>query len=148
MVTVSMDIQRGFATPVMTETTPEVREPNAREVAEVIVSAWRESEDALCPIIGRGGVDALYRRSLLLTARSYPWLAEAKSPGPTITDLELLKAVLIRQDRASADAGGRALHQTFHELLANVIGESLTDRLLRSTWADAVTQLQAQEPSP
>ena len=146
-----MDIPERRSTPVTTETTAGAREVNVAKVAEVaeaIVSVWRESEGALCPIIGRGGVDALYRRSLLLTARSHPWLVEAKGAGPAITDLDLLKVVLVRQGSADATAGGSALLHNFRELLASVIGESLTDRLLRSTWADAVSQHQAREPSP
>ena len=137
--------------PVTTETPADAREMNVAEVAEVaevIVSVWRESEGALCPIIGRGGVDALYRRSLLLTARSHPWLVEAKGPGSAITDLDLLKVVLVRQGSADATAGGSELLRTFREVLASVIGGSLTDRLLRSTWAEAVTRLQAPELSP
>ena len=43
-------------------------------IADAIVSTWREIALALGPIIGRGGVAALYRRSLYLAVREHPWL--------------------------------------------------------------------------
>jgi hypothetical protein len=92
---------------------------------------WHEITDALCPVIGRGGVDALYRRSLHLTSRTYPWLGGTEGGGQTPMDLAGLEAVLAAQEAANAASGGDALVQTFCDLLAAVIGPSLTARLLR-----------------
>ena len=38
--------------------------------------------------------------------------------------------------------------QTFHELLATLVGPSLTERLLRSVWADSSSGPPAQDTSP
>jgi hypothetical protein len=114
---------------------------DAAQISQAIASVWQEIAEALCPVIGRGGLDALYRRSLHLTVRAYPWLATTKGEEETVMDLIQLKAVLARQDSANAAAGGGALLQTFYDLLTGVIGPSLTARLLRSAWASAVRQV-------
>jgi hypothetical protein len=101
------------------------------QIGDAIASVWHEIADALSPVIGRGGVDALYRRSLHLTCRAYPWLGGTEGGGQTLMDLAGLKAVLAAQERTNAVSAGNALLQTFYDLLAGVIGPSLTARLLR-----------------
>ena len=44
--------------------------------------------------------------------------------------------------------GGGALLQTFYELLASLVGPSLTERLLRSVWAHSSSGPPAQDTSP
>ncbi len=105
---------------------------NAAEIAEAIVSTWQQVDDALNPIIGQGGVAALYKRSLYLTAKAHPWLAGAHERVGTATDLATLNAVLAQQSSADAIAGGDALLKTFYELLASLIGLRLTEKLLHS----------------
>jgi hypothetical protein len=105
------------------------------QIADAIISTWDAVNDALSPIIGRGGVAALYNRSLHLTGLDYPWLADVSRGAQTTMDLVGLKAALSRQTSANATAGGTAVLQTFYELLCRLVGPSLTDRLLRSTWA-------------
>jgi hypothetical protein len=114
---------------------------DAAQIAEAIASVWQEIVDALCPIIGRGGVEALYNRSLHLTSRTYPWLAGTHGGDQAGIDFSPLKAVLAGQGTANAASGGGALLQTFYDLLADVIGPSLTAGLLRSAWANAVSHI-------
>jgi hypothetical protein len=108
---------------------------DADQIADAIVATWGAVNDALSPIIGRGGVAALYNRSLHLTGLRYPWLAHLGRGAQMVMDLVALKSALSRQTSANATAGGTAVLQTFYELLARLVGPSLTDRLLRSTWA-------------
>jgi hypothetical protein len=70
-----------------------------------------------------------------LTGLDFPWLADMNRGTQTTMDLVALKAALTRQTSANAMAGGTAVLQTFYELLSRLVGPSLTDRLLRSTWA-------------
>ena len=53
----------------------------------------------------------------------------------------------MQQAAAEAAAGGTALFQSFHELLASLVGASLTDRLLRSVWAHSSGASPAQDTS-
>ena len=108
---------------------------SAAQVADATVAVWQDVDSALNPIIGSRGVAALYRRSLFLQRSAHPWLAGAIDGPGTAMDLATLKSVLAQQDSPAAAAAGGATLQTFHELLTNLVGPSLTDRLLRSVWA-------------
>jgi hypothetical protein len=107
---------------------------DAEQVADAIAAIWLEIDQALHPIMGQRGVAALYNRSLHLAAVDYPWLAIDQPAFPAAVDPSALKSALVRQTAAEAAAGGSALFHTFHELLASLVGASLTERLLRSVW--------------
>ena len=121
---------------------------SAAQVAAAAVATWQEIDAALAPIVGPRGVAALYRRSLHLTSAAHPWLAGASAGLHDAIDLAALDVVLARQDSASAAAGGDALLQTFHDLLATLVGASLTERLLRSVWANTSSGSPAQDATP
>lgn len=120
---------------------------DAEQVADAIVAVWREIDQALHSIIGHRGVAALYSRSLSLTAAGYPWLAIDQPAAPAAIDPSGLRAALVQQAAAEAAAGGSALFHGFHELLASLVGPSLTDRLLRSVWTHPSDTSPAQDTS-
>ncbi|MEO8804785.1 MAG: hypothetical protein ABI433_01780 [Burkholderiaceae bacterium] len=107
----------------------------APQVADATVAAWHVIDGALNPIIGQRGVAALYQRSLHLNRQGHPWLPAATEALQASLDTAALKSALARQDAAAAATAAGAVLQTFHELLAALVGPSLTDRLLRSVWA-------------
>ena len=110
---------------------------DAAEVADALVATWRDIHTALAPIIGSKGVAVLYHRSLHLASSDHPWLAVLRESDPTAIDLVALKSVATQQTGALAAGGANALLQTFYQLLGSLIGPSLTERLLRSVWADS-----------
>ena len=77
-------------------------------------------------------VVALYARSIYLAGDAYPWLLDLHRQWSATPDLELIRALLAAQNPASADASGTAILRHFHDLLAGLIGASLTDQLLGS----------------
>ncbi|MHB1203526.1 MAG: hypothetical protein ACYCZC_10355 [Acidithiobacillus sp.] len=124
------------------------KDADAAQIADAMISTWQGINAALCPIIGQRGVDALYLRSLYLIGPAYPWLAGRHEGVHPAMDLVALKSLLAQQSSATALAGGGALLQTFYELLDSLIGPSLTERLLRSVWANSLSGLPAQDTSP
>lgn len=118
------------------------------QIAAAIASAWTQIEAALTPIIGERGVAALHERSLYLTRVNHPWLAAVPASTETRMDLTALNSVLAKQKSAAAAAGGGAHLQAFYELLCSLIGGSLTERLLCSTWSSSFTGRAAQDHSP
>ncbi len=122
---------------------------DAARVADTVAALWHEIDEALHPIIGRRGVAALYHRSLTLTRVDHPWLDEGHAGVQAAAlDPTALKAALAAQASAQALAGGSALFQSFHALLASLVGASLTDRLLRSVWVHSSGTSPAQDNSP
>ena len=121
---------------------------DAVQIAAAVLAVWREIEAALTPIVGTLGVAALYKRSLHLTSAAHPWLASTRQGMHVNIDLAALEALLLQQHAAAGAAGGGAFLQNFHALLASLVGTSLTERLLRSVWANASTAATAQDTPP
>lgn len=109
--------------------------PDSRAIAEAALDTWRGIADRLEPLIGRLGVDALFNRALHITCKTFPWLAVADTDGNAATQLAGLKAHLACGEPAAAAEAGSVLLITFTGLLADLIGESLTWRLLEAVWS-------------
>jgi hypothetical protein len=107
---------------------------DARRIAEASAAAWGAIDVALAPVIGARGSAALYKRSLHLARATYPLLADAHNAGSEPGDFSVLRTVLSRQTAADAAAAHDALLRIFHDLLADLVGRSLTRRLLQSAW--------------
>jgi hypothetical protein len=105
---------------------------DATHVADSVVSVLRGIEDALTPIIGVRGVAALYARTLFLVSQDFTWLSITPPSVNDPMDLQLLHARVAAQSPADSVASSRAIIDTFHELLAGMIGLGLTERLLRT----------------
>jgi len=105
---------------------------DAQRIADRAVAVWRELDAALSPIIGRRGVVALFKRSLVLTVQGHSSLAAAHDDMDALGDFDALRVTLEQQSSAAAIAMSGALLQKFVGLLTNLIGASLTERLLQS----------------
>ena len=121
---------------------------SAEQIAGTVLVIWEGTFDALSPLIGVQGVRALYSRTVHRVAAQYPWLAGGDVGVVTDSDPSVLKSVLAHRNSAEAAAGCNAFLQTFHDLLASLIGASLTDRLLRSAWESASSGTTLQDTSP
>ena len=108
--------------------------PNAAAVAEAALGTWRQIAVRLEPVIGARGVDVLFGRSLYLTSKNFPWLASAAVHGNSAASLASLSACFETRDTGAAAEAGFALLVAFTELLASLIGEPLTERLLGAVW--------------
>ena len=111
------------------------RDTTASQIADAAAATWLRIDATLAPIIGPRGVAALYKRSLHLNRQAYPCLAQALESVQTTLDVTPLQAVLGHLTAGEAATVGGMILQTFHELLTQLIGDSLTERLLRSVWA-------------
>ena len=121
---------------------------DSRQIAEAIAATYLAIDSALTPVIGHRGVAALYKRSLHVTARTHAWLAGAQDDPLSSMDVPTLTPLLAQQTSAEAAAAGALLLQTFYDLLATLIGPSLTERLLRSVWATFLSGPSAEDTTP
>lgn len=117
-------------------------------VADGIVATLQDVNTTLIPIIGPKGVAALHRRSLHLCTSLHPRLAGTYESLVVAMDLIELKSLLIQQTPADALFFGAQLIKAFDELLATLIGPSLTARLLRAVWENSSSDTSAQDISP
>ena len=105
---------------------------DATTIATEAVAAWREVHGVLAAIIGEPGVAAVFRRSLYLIRAEHAWLASVHESTTGADLMEPLHAALSKQTSSRAVSGNDALLRAFIDLLSNLIGSGLTQRLLIS----------------
>jgi hypothetical protein len=110
--------------------------PDAIQIADATIAVWYDIATPLKSIIGRQGVAALYDRSVLLTARTHPWLVPSRSHEDHSVDIDALQSVIARQTADDAAAASGELLQTFYDVLVSLIGPALCDQLLASVRED------------
>ena len=96
---------------------------------------WRQMAAQLILIIGSGGFDSLYARSVYLGRFTYPWLAGGSGPSEIDHRFSDLEASLRMQSPTLARDANCLLLTTFTDILATMIGERLTTRILDLAWA-------------
>jgi hypothetical protein len=107
---------------------------DAKAFAAATVSMWPQFSARLAPVIGTRGVESLFNRALHLTSTSFPFLAIAAHRGRGTAPLEAIGAQIGQQDAPVAAAASCEFLFTFTVLLATLIGDPLTDRLLGPVW--------------
>lgn len=100
-------------------------------ILDLVIASWKEIDRVLRPIIGKGGIDALFHRSIEGVAPAYPWLAAASADAHSAMNIDVLHQVLSKEDASHFAGASDTLLLHFYSLLTNLIGLSLTDRLLR-----------------
>lgn len=111
--------------------------PDASAGSSQLLQPWRRIAQQLCPLIGESGFCALLGRAVHVIGPEHAWLAPqqpCRAPEQLFTSLEERMALV---DAGRAAAANRALLRTFTQLLAALIGEKLTQRLLESATATA-----------
>lgn len=115
-------------------------------ILDVTISLWERLAIELSSLIGERGFQSLYARSVHLASATFPWIA----PNPLTqqqTDSRFagLRDCLEARDLIEISEASIALLITFIDILALLIGESLTTSILRSAWGDDALDSAAEE---
>ncbi len=110
---------------------------DAAQIAAALIAICARIDIALSPIIGARGVAALCKRSLHIAAQTHLWLVGSNEDLQAALDHSTLRAAVAGQDSTEAAAGAQFLLQTFCVVLGQLVGDSLTERMLRSVWKDS-----------
>ena len=119
---------------------------DASAIAEATISTWHQVASQIIPVIGAGGVDVLFNRSLHLMCTAFPWLTipDDHNHKDNVVLLATVKERLaVREPDAAAEASYTLL-VNFVELLMSMIGESLTERLLSTVWEPPSSELESR----
>lgn len=100
------------------------------EVAAAAADMWRSIYADLSKVIGSRGMYALYQRSLHLTCVPFPWLCTVRDADAHAGEFDPLREALSQHSSTTALAANSTLLDNFRNLLSNLIGGSLTERLL------------------
>lgn len=124
-----------------------LRDPGA--VAEVSIRLWQQLAVALNQIIGERGVESLYARSLHQSQKQFAWLTlQAPQAQETMsTAMSTLRGDLQGQPVLQACSASTAMLTHFITTLVLLIGELLTNSILRQAWGDEVVQHAGTEPN-
>jgi hypothetical protein len=107
---------------------------HTEKVVDAEVELWERIATQIISIIGESGFNSLYARSLFLTRETIPWLASSAPLPQAEQRFAELRRGLDGQTPAQARAANRLLLITFTDILASLIGEELTTRILRAAW--------------
>lgn len=108
---------------------------DANALADATLRTWQEMETQLAPVIGTRGVDVLFARALHITSATFPWLEIPRDRKDSDDRPASVKRRLAGCEPNVAEEASVALLTTFVELLTTLIGENLTERLMKTAWA-------------
>lgn len=114
---------------------------------DATAAAWQTLHASLSPIIGQRGMVALLRRSLYLTRDTHPWLAPVCDTAVGQDLLTALRSAFLLQTETEVAAAHGALLGNFRDLLSTLIGDSLTEKLLRPLLVNNSSGSAAQDTS-
>ena len=103
-------------------------------VVEATAVLWERLLPELRLILGDGAFKPLYSRSLRLTSHSYAWLLPDKVTSVDSDVVAQLTTLLQGQPALEAEDSSIALFVSFFKLLASLIGDQLTVRILCGAW--------------
>ena len=123
---------------------------HTEKVAKTAINLWQQMATQIISIIGEGGFESLYARSIFLSRSTFPWLALAVSALPPQMDTDLavnpppsppinhwfaiLEMSFEGRTPEQISAANSLLLITFIHILDSLIGEQLTTRILDSAW--------------
>jgi hypothetical protein len=104
---------------------------NSEQIVSLLILRFRMISDALGPVIGHGGVTALFERSLYIVGDRYAWIQDLRIHANTGKAFSSIAPVFaLRTMQEAADAAVLIVSE-FCDLLAGMVGYSLSERLLR-----------------
>lgn len=104
------------------------------KVTDAAINLWEQMATQIISIVGEGGFNSLYARSVFLAQSTFPWLEASALPPGADHRFAALKMCLEGQTSAQASAANTLLLITFTDIVASLIGEQLTTRILRLAW--------------
>lgn len=116
-----------------------------RDVVDAAMDLWEKLATEIISVVGEGGFESLYARSVFLAERTFPWLATQSLSPLTDQRFAQLKLCLERQTPEQVSAASRLLFVTFTDILAALIGEQLTASILRAAWDDDASRRTRKE---
>jgi len=123
----------------------ELMAPHTENVADAAINLWEQMATQIISIVGEDGFNSLYARSVFLAQPTYPWLAANSLSPQTEQRFAELKKHFEGQTPSQARAANSLLLLTFTGILAALIGEPLTTRILRTAWGNDASYSTSKE---
>jgi hypothetical protein len=115
------------------------------EAADLTDRLWRPLATQIIAIVGVGGFDSLYARSVYLTQQRFSWLAAGCETPSDDSRFANLAASLNSVAPELARAANHLLLTTFTDVFASLVGAPLTARILDSAWGTETEHTQDKD---
>lgn len=112
---------------------------------DLTIILWERLASELISIIGEGGFQSLYSRSVHLTRAKFPWMVLSHPWQRTDSRFPDLRISFEGREFTEVSEASIALLITFIDILAVLIGELLTTSILSSAWGDDVLDIAGKE---
>jgi hypothetical protein len=101
---------------------------------DAAIRLWEPMATEITSIVGKEGFHSLYARTIFLNRAAFPWLSASSDPLQIDQTLAELKTSFEKQTPAQVGEANTSLLITFTDILASLIGEQLTTRILCLAW--------------
>ncbi len=121
---------------------------NAQEhdkAADMAIMLWELMAAKIISIIGEKGFQSLYVRSVFLSVRKFPWLAQYNPKSEINNQFSELKTYFEMQISEQIKEANTQLLLTLTDILASLIGEPLTTNILCMAWGDIASDIVTKE---
>jgi len=115
------------------------------KVAGAAIILWEQMATQIISIVGEGGFNSLYARSVFLTQSTFPWLADCSLSSLADHRFAELKMNFERQTSPHIKEVNSLLLITFTDILASLIGEPLTTNILCTAWGNDASDIVDKE---
>jgi hypothetical protein len=109
---------------------------NPDAVVDITIGLWKTLAAQLVFIIGEGGFQSMYSRSLHLASADFPWLEQSHPLQRLDSGFAGLKGSFESHDMDEVCAASIALLTTFLDILTTLIGDLLTTSILKAAWGE------------
>ena len=118
---------------------------HTEKVTDAAIHLWEQMAAQIISIVGEDGFNSLYTRSVSLNQSTFPWLAASLQPPRTDHWFAELQTSLDAQTPVQASEANSLLLITFTDVLASLIGEQLTTRILHLAWSTHISNSTGKE---
>ena len=118
---------------------------HTEKAAVAAVNLWEQMATQIISLVGEGGFNSLYDRSVRLTQPTFPWLTANSQSALADHHFQGLNMRFEGQTTAQISAANCLLLITFTDILASLIGEELTISMLRLAWSNVASEWAGKE---
>ncbi|WON74042.1 hypothetical protein [Nitrosospira sp. Is2] len=115
------------------------------QIADAAISLWEPMASEIISIVGEEGFNSLYARTIFLHRAVFPWLSVASDQLQANQGLAELKMSFKKQTPTQVSEANNLLLITFTDILASLIGEQLTTRILCLAWSTDISNCTGKE---
>jgi hypothetical protein len=115
------------------------------DIADTAIILWDQMASKIISIIGENGFKSLYVRSVQINISKFSWLSSYNPKSESNNQFNGLRLCFKRQSSNQILAVNYELLITLTDILASLIGEQITTKILSMAWGDVASEIISKE---